>query len=153
MLKRFKKVLGIEGLKISVFVHPIDVKFPETINGSIELNTLTDVIVQNIEIKLIEKYERGRKDNKLIDEMVIGQTVLKGKLKLKKDERKNVDFELKYTMSESPMDALEKENLFYKGFVKLAKLAKGVKSSHRIEATAKVKGTVLDAVDNINIEL
>jgi len=152
ILKRFKQALGIEGLKIQLIVDEAYDPKSEHIEAVIELETINKVTIQRIEIKLMEKYERGRKDNKLIDEMVIGQVVLKGPMKLNEKEVRKVEFKLPFDLVKSPMDALQDQNIFYKGLIKLAKFAKGVKSKYTIEAIAKVKGTVLDASDKIEIK-
>jgi len=152
ILKRFKQALGIEGLKIQLLLEEVNKFNEEAIEGTISLETINKLTVQKIDIQLKEKYQRGRKDNKLIDEMVIGKLTLKGPIKLNANEVLSVPFRLEYDIVKSPMDALEEQNIFYKGLIKLAKYAKGVKSKYTIEATAKVKGTVLDAVDKVEVK-
>ncbi len=150
MLKRFKKVLGIEGVKVELV---LDEKYKNTglLQGQIKLTSLSDQTVKDVTIKLIEKYKRGRKKAQLIDEYPIGKLILEGPIKIAKDEERILDFELDYKLGESPMDFLERKNFFYKGVVKAAKLLKGVKSTYRIEAQADVRGTKFDPSDSKEI--
>ncbi len=152
MLSRFKKVLGIEGVKIKLLLEE-EYSNTGTLEGQISLTSLSDQTVKEVSIKLIEKYKRGRKDKQLIDEYPIGQLTLKGPVRISKDEEKILDFSLEYKLGESPMDFLEQKNFFYKGVVKAAKLLKGVKSTYRVEATADVRGTKLDPVDTQVIKI
>ena len=147
MLSRFKKVLGIEGVKVELLLDE-EYRNTGTLTGQVLLTSLSDQTVKSISIKLVEKYKRGRKEAQLIDEYPIGQLKLNGPVKIKKDEEKVLDFELSYKLGESPMDFLEQKNFFYKGVVKAAKFLKGVKSTYRIEATADVKGTKLHPADS-----
>lgn len=153
ILNRFKKALGIEGLKIELILNDQYAKKDGVIEGQLKLDTINSLVVQKIDIILNEKYQRGRKDNKLIDEMTIGKMTLKGPMKLGAKQSKLIDFKLPFEIIKSPMDQLEQENIFYKGIVRLAKLAKGAKSSYKVEAKVKVEGTVLDAVDSRVVSL
>jgi len=150
MLKRFKKVLGIEGVKIELLLEEKYAKSGK-LKGRAKLTSLSDQKVISVDLKLVEKYKRGRKKSQLIDEYSIGALKLDGPIQIAKDEEKIIEFELDYKLGESPMDFLEKKNFFYKGVVKAAKLLKGVKSTYRIEATANVKGTKLDPIDSKEI--
>jgi len=153
MLRRFKKVLGIEGARIELSVKDSYPKASLKIEGQISISSLSDQFINSITIKLLEKYKRGRKKNVLIDEYVIGELVLDQKIKISKNEEQLIDFTLEFVDGESPMDFLAKKNFFYRGIVKAAKFAKGVSSSYRIEATADVKGTKLDPVDTKTVIL
>jgi sporulation-control protein spo0M len=153
MLKRFKKVLGIEGARIELLVDERYAKSSLKIKGKINITSLSGQVINSIHIKLLEKYKRGRKKNILIDEYVIGELILPERIEIAKDEMKEIDFTLEFIDGESPMDFLEKKNFFYKGIVKAAKFVKGVNSTYRVEATADVKGTKLDPVDSKPIKL
>jgi len=146
MFGKVKKILGIEGVKIELLA-PSEVSASQkSIKGKIILQSLSDQTVKSIELKLIEKYSRGRKDAKLIDEYVIGNSIIKERIEIKKDQKIEIEFDVPFVRGLSEMDRIERSNFFAKGLVKLAKLAKKVKSEFRIEAEATVVGTKLQPV-------
>ncbi|NLF52776.1 MAG: hypothetical protein GX577_16740, partial [Leptolinea sp.] len=68
MLKKVKKWLGIEGVRITVDV-PEDIFLHEKkVSGTLILESKQESTISQIRMRLIEKYSRGRKHNKLIDE-------------------------------------------------------------------------------------
>jgi hypothetical protein len=141
MFGGLKKMLGIEGVKIDIILEePLKIS-NGVIRGKIQLTTLMDSIVHGVTLKLVEKYSRGRKDSKLIDEYTIGFTELNQHIELDKNDIIELPFALPFSVKESEMDKLQKSNFLLGGIVKLAKFGKGVKSDYRIEAEALVKGT------------
>jgi len=146
MIDRFKKVLGIEGVKIKLKLNSPYRITDKFIDGVVILDSKSDAIVQHIQVQLIEKYERGRRDKKLINDYIIGNLEFTDKIIVKKDQQVEIPFKLDFIVAESPMDNVAKDSIFYKGVVSLAKMIKGVKSSYSISAKVKTKGTKLDAV-------
>lgn len=143
MLGQIKKMLGIEGVKIFAEVdEPVDLN-NGNLKGKIKLITLTDSEVAWIRLRFIEKYTRGRKEGKLIDEYTIGELLLNDTFMLKKDEVIEIPFELPLKNYQSEMDKLQSRNFLASGLVRLAKRIKGVKSEYRLEAEAGVAGTKL----------
>ena len=143
MFGEIKKMLGIEDVKIDLNI-PEKVKLSEgIIKGTIKVTSLRDSNLDSIEVKLIEKYARGRKDSKLVDEYLCGLIVLEGKLDVKKQDIFEIPFELPFKVYQSEMDKVEANNFLLGGFIKVAKIIKGVKSSFRVEASAHVHGTTL----------
>ncbi len=143
MFGKLKNILGIEGVKLSIVAPAVVEKKYGLIKGKIQLESLSDQTISNIRLKLIEKYARGRKESRLIDEYVLGEVLLKEPILIDKDETKSIPFELSYKMLNSEMDDMESSNIFSKGLVKMAKYFKNVNSSFRLEATASVSGTKL----------
>lgn len=146
MLKKIKDFLGIEGVRI-------DLQIPESFNydegeftGHILLNSMSDQTVNAVEISLIEKYKRGRKDSALINEYTLGSIVIKEKMLVKKEQELRIPFELKFVPMMSEMDKMEKDHFVFSAMVKTAKFFKGVKSTYRVEAKAKISGSALDAL-------
>jgi len=144
MLGKFKDILGIEGVKMEIVCPDV---IPEGINkieGVIRLTTVREQIVKRVDIKLIEKYARGRKDKRLIDEYVLGEFTSDKKITVLPNKEKLIDFSIEFVRAKSPMDKLQDDNIFYRGIVSLAKLVKKVKATHRIEGISVVKGTKLN---------
>ena len=151
MFGNLKKMLGIEDVKISLLV-PVSIEESVgEINGTVKLTSYKDSSIDSISIKLIEKYSRGRSDNKLIDEYVVGSIELVDHIDIQKEEIIEIPFTLPYTLSKSAMDQYESKNIFFKGLVKVAKTFKGVKSEYKIQAEAFVSGTKFHPLDTKNI--
>lgn len=144
MFGKLKNILGIEGVKLTLVTPAAVSEQSGKINGKIQLDALSDQTISKIKLKLIEKYARGRKDNRLIDEYVLGEEILSDPIEIKKDEAKTITFELPFSMLNSEMDDMEESNIFSKGLVKMAKYFKNVKSTYRLEATATIAGTKLN---------
>lgn len=154
MFGEIKKMLGIEDVKISLECPDKIKKVIGEVEGAIQFTTFKDSQVHQVELKLIERYERGRKESKLIDEYVLGELILDCDLEVKKQDIINLPFVLPFKPYHSEMDTMQNNNLILGGIVSIAKLVKGVKSSYRIEAIARVKGTKLhpQAVKEIILE-
>lgn len=103
-------------------------------------------MVDAIELKFIERYHRGRNENKLIDEYELGSLVLADPIAISKNQEIKVPFTLNYNPVLSEVDEFGEENVISKGIAFIAKSLKGVKSEYRIIAKAKVKGTSLDPI-------
>lgn len=146
MINRFKKVLGIEGVKVRLKLNSPYNRSNQFIDGVIILESKSDSVVTQIQLQLVEKYERGRKDNRLVNDYIIGNLILSDKIIVHQNEVVEIPFKLDFIVGESPMDNIAKDGLFYTGFVKLAKYIKGVKSTFRVDAKVKSKGTKLDAI-------
>ena len=144
MLGKVKDILGIEGVKIEIICPDVVPDGIHKIDGMIKLTTVREQEVKGIEIKLIEKYARGRKDNRLIDEYVLGEFIINKSVKVSPDEEQLINFSMDFTRAKSAMDKLQDDSIVYRGLISVAKFFKKVKSSHRLEGIAKVKGTKLN---------
>lgn len=139
-------MLGIEGVKMELLL-PEDIYLKdELIQGQLRLTSQSNQTVESIEIKIVEKYKRGRGEAKLIDEYLLGSIEMDTHLELDKDEVKLIDFKLPFTKMKSEMDQLEDSNILTGLLVKVAKKLKDVKSTFRIEAKANIKNTKLGPV-------
>jgi len=153
MLGKVKDILGIEGVKIEIICPDVIPSDIDQIDGMIKLTTVREQEVKSIEIRLIEKYARGRKDKRLIDEYVLGEFVTNEVIKVIPGEEQLVEFSLDFARAKSAMDKLQEDSIVYKGLISVAKFFKKVKSTHRIEGSAKVKGTKLNPVVKRPIKL
>lgn len=76
MIGKLKRVLGIEGVKVEMYVKlPID-KEAKEITGNLKFTTKSESVVKGISVKIIEKYSRGRGTDKLVDEYTIAHLEL-----------------------------------------------------------------------------
>jgi len=153
MFGEIKKMLGIEDARISIKVPEKIRKKDGSVKGTIVLTSMTNSEVTEINIKLIEKYFRGRGESKLIDEYTIGEINLDRVIEIKKNDIVEIPFDLPYRLFESEIDKLENKNFIFSGIAGLAKSVKGVKSEFRVEAMAYVKGTKLNPHHSVRIQI
>lgn len=153
MIKKVKKALGIEGVKVSLHAEPQSPVLRKRVKGEIHLTALSDNVINTIEIRMVERYSRGRKEDKLVNDYIIGRIVLDGPIDIKKDELIKMPFEIPYVFAQSEMDKLGNKGMLFSGLVGLAKYFKKVKSTYRIIAEVNVKGTKLHPFAETEVEL
>ncbi len=143
MLKKVKKWLGIEGVRINVDVPSEIFLHEKKISGLLLLESKQDSEISEIRLRLIEKYSRGRKQNKLIDEYILGTQIIQSPIRVLANEIREVPFDLYFEPLKSEMDHLESRNIILKGLVRSAKFLRKVQSQFRIEIEADVKGMAI----------
>jgi len=151
MLRRVKDWLGIEGVKIELVLPERIAAGDIHIKGFIRFKTKHSQTVHSVRLRLMEKYSRGRRKNKLIDEYVLAEKTINTKLKIPENDSVDLDFELPFEMLKSKMDQFADKNIFTKNLAKVAKKMKGVRSEFRIEAEANVAGTALNPIDSKDV--
>jgi len=153
MLKRVKKWLGIEGVKIELLLPEEIKKKSSSISGTVKLYSMNAQTVTSLHFKLVEKYYRGRRKSKLTDEYVLTEKEIPVLIEVPAEEAIAYAFELPFEIIRSRMDELEGKNFFIRGLVKTAKALKAVKSEYRLEVEADVVGTALNPFDKKVLEL
>ena len=148
MFGKVKQWLGIEGVKVELHVPDKVEANDNTVDGTIRFYSMHEQTVKSVRVRLIEKYKRGRRVNKLVDEYTLGEIELLQEIEVPAHEYVEVDFSLPFNRALSEMDAIESKNFLFKGAIKTAKLIRGVKSEFRIEAEADVRGTALNPFDS-----
>jgi len=144
MLGRVKQYLGIEGIKLNLEIPEVIDKKESTLNGNIILTTKNRQTAKSFKIRLIERYTRGRRSSKLINEYTAGEIQFSQLVIVEENEVVKVPFSLPYHIGQSRIDLVEDQNFVFRGAIRLLKLANGVKSEFRVEVEAKVSGTALD---------
>lgn len=153
MLGKLKKVLGIEGVKVELTViDPVDTK-NQVISGMLKFTTKSNGTVKGINIKLVEKYSRGRGKSKLVDEYTVSNLTMADSFDITPEEIIEIPFEMNYEIALSEMDQMQRDNVVSRPFIYLAKLFKAVKSQYSVVAEADVKGTTLNPFDKVVVEL
>lgn len=153
MIKKVKTWLGIEGVKLELVLPEQVDAYSKRVKGKLRFQSMNTQHVTEIKVVMIEKYIRGRGDEKLIDEYEIGSISLPQDFVVEAGEEVLVDFYLPYSIVKSSMDEMGDKNLLFKGVSRLAKLAYGAKSTYRIEAEAAVKGVALNPFDKKKVDL
>lgn len=144
MFGKVKNWLGIEGVKMELLIPEEIYESAGSVTGKLRFYSKTDQTVSAIKIRLIERYSRGRKDNKLTDEYELGEINLTESFKVPANEPLEMDFTLPFKIVKSEMDEIGEKNILSGGLVKAAKWIRNVKSIYRVEAEAKVKGVALN---------
>lgn len=153
MLGKVKNLLGIESVKLRIELPETEYPKSGIIKGKLIISSLSKQIIKSINIKLIEKYQRGRNDNKLISEYTAGIVEHKEAFKIEEGKDIAFEFELPYEIAQSEMDKIGSSNFIFKGIIKAAKYFHSVKSEFRIEATAEVQGNAISPLTSCNIIL
>ena len=153
MLGRVKKWLGIEGVKLEILVPEEIDKRTGQVRGKLRFQSMNTQVVNRVKLVLIEKYIRGKGQEKLIDEYELGAVENNNTFEVQPEEPVEMDFSLPFTIYKSDVDQLEDRNIFARGIARAAKFIRGVKSEYRIEAEAKVKGVALNPFDKKVIKL
>ncbi|MCB0704127.1 MAG: sporulation protein [Saprospiraceae bacterium] len=153
MLKRVKKWLGIEGVKLELLL-PEEISSKEgQVAGTIRLQSLEAQEVQAIKIVLIERYARGRRKDKLVDEYTLGESNIQKTIQVPANGTVEISFTLSFSRTNSKMDDWGSKNILNSGLAQALKWAEGVKSDYRIEAEALVKGVALNPFDKQPVQI
>ena len=153
MLGKVKSFLGIESVKLSLEI-PDEISKPSgVLTGKIIINSMSGQTVKSIEIKLIEKYQRGRGNSKPINEYTAGILIFDKPFKVEANKEMAFEFNLPYEIAQSEMDKIGSSNFLTRGFVKAAKYLHGVQSEFRIEATAQVQGNAISPLTSEVIKI
>jgi len=153
MFGKVKKWLGIEGVKVELELPDFAFKKVGTITGKIRFYSKNAQEVTAVKVTMVEKYTRGRGDDKRIDEYRLGEIELLEPITVPAEEMIEIDFTLPFSLMESEMDSFENKNVFASGLAKLAKTMNKVSSQYFIEAEATVTGTALNPFDRQLIDL
>src|SRR5690625_6838482 len=77
-------------------------------------------MIQKSRVRLVEKYSRGRWQNRLIDEYELGNILLEGPFYISGETVQKIPFDLPFTPLLSKMDQWESTNILMQGLVKSA---------------------------------
>ena len=151
MIKKMKKWLGIEGVKMKLILPAEVIEKSESIEGKIQFESMNPQTVTGVHLVFIEKYMRGKGKEKLIDEYELGTLDLEVEFEVSPDEVMELAFELPFVITKSEMDDFGAKNFFYRGISTMAKKMRGATSTYRIEAEASVKGVALNPFDRVEV--
>lgn len=143
MFGKVKKILGIEGVKVQLQTDNQFSLQSGLITGQLKITTKTQSWIDSIEVRLIEKYSRGRGEKKLVDEYIIGILELNERMSILPEEIIEVPFELHFTYIKSEAEKMGDDFFVLRGPVYLAKKFKNVKSEFKIEVRVFVEGLKL----------
>ena len=143
MIRRVKRWLGIEGVKIELLLPESLSLKSALLEGKLRFQSMTPERVTHLRITLKERYSRGRGEERLIDEYVLGSLEVEKQIDIPEGKIVELPFSLPFDRVESNVDTLEKVFL-WKGLAKAVKWANKVESEFRVEAEARIQGTALN---------
>lgn len=147
LIKKVKNWLGIEGVKIALATSETFKLKDGRVDGAYSISTQSDQFIKSIRLIFKEKYARGRRKSKLIDEFILAEKTIIVDQPIAKDEVITNEFTLDFGLLKSPIDKFGDKNLFYKGLSSVAKLLKNAKSQYSITAEVTVEGNKLKPYD------
>jgi len=144
MLNKVKNWFGIEGVKMDILL-PDDIRSGDGLfSGILVFNALTPQEILNVNVKMVERYGRGRGSERLVNEYVLGELIIDKSIIIEANVETKLSFAFSFKYVTAPIDDFAKKNIFFKGMANVAKKMSKVNSEFRIEAEAKVKGTALN---------
>jgi hypothetical protein len=153
MFGKVKKWLGIEGVKLELVLPEMAFEEVGAVSGQIRFLSKNAQTVTGIKAVMVEKYTRGRRKEKLVDEYLIGEISLNKRIDVLAEDFIEIDFTLPFELVTSPADEFEEKNILTRGLAKAAKTLRNVHSEYRIEAEATVEGTALNPFDRKTVKM
>ena len=91
MFGTVKKWLGIEGVKLELDLPEVVFKQVEAVTGKIRFYSKNAQEVTSIRVALVEKYTRGRGEDKRIDDYQLGEIFLNETIQVPAEEMIEID--------------------------------------------------------------
>lgn len=145
MLGKMKKWLGIEGVKLELALPDKFSPNQGTVEGKVRLYSKNAQTVTGLRLVLVEKYSRGRDEEQLVDEYMLGELIISKVIEVPEEgEIIEVPFSLAFEPMQSDVDAFANRNILFRGLGWLARKTRNAESEYRVEAEAQVKGVGLN---------
>ena len=146
MFGRVKKWLGIEGVKIEIDIPAEIPRNTDVITGQLRFLSMHDQTITAIRLKLIERFSRGRRRNRMTDEYELGYIQMEDEIFIPAHDVIEIDFELPFERLLSDIDRFGEKNIVTGGLATVARFIRGAKSTYRLEAEADVKGVKFNPI-------
>ncbi len=151
IIKKVKDWLGIEGVKIALAVDETFKLRDQNISGSYSISSQSDQYIESVRLILKEKYARGRRKSKLIDEYVLNEIEVDIKENIETDQVITREFSIAFEPLKSGIEKWGDKNILYKGVTEFVKVIKNAKSSYNLTVEVKVKGNKLKPYDTTTL--
>lgn len=153
MFGKVKKWLGIEGVKVELILPEEVRRSSGLVKGKLRFYSMHAQTVTQIDLKMVERYSRGKEEERLVDEYKLGEISLKRNIEVPAGQAVEIGFELPFEVNSSQMDELGSSNPLMGGLVKISKWFSKVNSEFRIEVEANTLGVALHPFDKKNIKV
>ena len=151
MIKKVKDWLGIEGVKVQLEVPETFTLKDHAISGNYTITSQSEQLIEGVRLIMKERYTRGRRKSKLIDEYVLGEQLIEVNEVIQKKETLLHAFTLNFVPVKSPVDRFGDKNFIYRGLTGMAKLIKNAKSKYSLTVEVIVKGNKLRPYDTVDL--
>ena len=143
MFSRIKNMFGIDGVKMSIEAGDTIDLTNEELSFHLIVSSKSDLVLDHVTIRLIEKYRRGWGESKLINEYILHESFEELDMLISSEDKLVAPLKIRYNYESSQIERMGRKRLL-RPFVKVAMAAKRVKSKFRIEVSAKVKGVKMN---------
>lgn len=152
MITRVKDFLGIEGVRLELILNEEPSLESGKLHGIVRLSSLRRKEVTQLSLRLDERYERGRGDEKLIDTYTLGALDTDNLIEVMSDQQVDIPFELIFSRRLSPIERAARRSPLLKPATYLIKLAGAAQSTYVLRAEATVAGTSLHPQARLDVE-
>lgn len=148
---KVKQMLGIGTVKIELNTEPTVDLDSRLIKGKVIVTGKSDQTIKDVELSFDEVFSVGKSDAKSTSTLNWGKTTLPG-FDIKKEEVKEVDFELPFTYAKSKNETMADKGGLVGGLGKVGKLLDNEKQKYQLTATAHIKGVSLSPMKIIDLK-
>jgi sporulation-control protein spo0M len=121
MLNKVKNWFGIEGVKMDILL-PDDIRSVDGLfSGILVFNALTTQEILNVNVKMVERYGRGRGSERLVNEYVLGELIIDKSIIIEANVETKLSFAFSFKYVTAPIDDFAKKNILFKGMANVAK--------------------------------
>ena len=153
MFGKLKQAFGIGTVKVVLDIPTTANKTNAALQGTIQLEAQSEQSIQDITVKLIEYYSKGRGSEKRTREFDLGKITLSDAFEMKNGDVKEVKFTLPYQVRKSGNDQLKEYGGALGTLGKLGSMVDAETSEYVVFASLSVKGAVVGPSDRKNINL
>ncbi len=151
--KKIKQGLGIGTVKLALEVPPSVSGESGRLQGRVTVTAQSDQQITSLKFKLTEEFSTGRGEEKETREFELGTVSYDQPFSLKAGESKTVEFALPFVLRKSSAQSLAEKGGALGALGMAAKIAGAEKSTFKVEAEAKIQGTMLSPDDSKDIDI
>lgn len=153
MFNKLKQAFGVQTVKVDLEIPTMAEKAGTALSGTVRLTAQSDQMVEDISLRLTEKYSTGRGSEKRTREFDLGRIKLTDSFELKSGDVKEIMFTLPYQARKSGNDQLKAHGGALGAIGKLGSMIEAETATYRVVAALSVKGAIISPVDSKEIQL
>ena len=150
---KVKNKLGIGGVKASLYVPGQVSKAEGKVEGKVTLTTKSEQKVVDLEIKVYEKWETGKGEQKRSKHFDLGQIKLPGNFIIKPSETKEIEFTVPFKLVKSNNEHLKDKGGALGALGKFGSFLDAENSRYYVEVDVDVEAAALDPSDKAEIHM
>lgn len=154
MFGKVKQWFGIEGLKLKVDLADEYDLDEGRLQGELLLTSMRPQRITFLQVRLKERYARGRGGNRKVDTYLLGKWSYDKTFDINKENSGLLKFDLPYEVLKSNMDEMvDSKNPLRSGLARVARRFKAVESTYFIEVEAVVEGTKVNPIKEFEVNI